>query len=374
VNEQDYIGRLKAENKILQDQLDKIQKGKQKKRKFRWWLFKKSSRPILGSRLKNSISSAITEYKEYKTVSVDTVSDVSSSIIWRITRIGLFAFLFAVLPSMVLIFQTLLLKNQNELVENQSDLVEAQRKSSLVFVMDNILEGLNEELKYKGLNSDNEISSPLEARIVGLSRAMKPYRYRENGELIDRKISPERGQLLYSLIRSGLGSQSLVDIFNAGDFEYSELKGVFLGRNVFLKNSILNYSNLTNAEIPEARLDNSELKDAEMKGINLTDASLKRVKLIRANLENAQLRGTDLTNTNLSAANLSGADLLGAKLWGAKLLDADLSDAILENVIVHRKDWISYISDSLDVKGADDIASTYRIKKQGEQQFVLVKK
>jgi len=374
VNEQEYIDRLKKENKLLQDKLDKINSGEQKKRRFRWWLLKKSSVPIFGSRLKKSIGNAINEYKEYKTVSVDTVSDVSSSVIWRITRIGLFAFMVGVIPAAVLVFQTKLLMNQNKFIENQNSLVEADRRSSLVFVMDNVLGDLNEELKYKSVNSKNNISNTLQARIVSLSRAMKPYQYIEDGKLTNEKTSSERGQLLYSLIKSDLGEQSLSDIFYAGDFEYSDLKGVSFGRGVYLKYGKLNYSNLTNANMPAANLGNSELKNANMKKVNLSDADLKRARLMACNLKEAELSGANLTNANLSGADLSGADLSGAILWGAKLIDTNLSDVILDNAIVDKQDWIDYITDSLKLEGADDIEDRYKIKKQGKKQFMLIPK
>nr|WP_282100225.1 pentapeptide repeat-containing protein [Aquimarina sp. MMG016] len=201
---------------------------------------------------------------------------------------------------------------------------------------------------------------------------MKPYRYSEEGKLIKKKISPERGQLLYSLVKSDLGEQSLSDVFYAGDFEYSDLKGVTLGRGLYLKYARLNHSDLTEANIPAVNLESSELREAEMHKVNLSDANLKRSRLIRANLNNAELAGADLTNANLSGADLSDADLSEAKLWGTKLIDTDLSDVILDNAIVHRQDWIAYVADSLDLKGSGRIEDTYRVKKQGKQQFILV--
>ncbi len=371
MNEQDYIERLKKENKLLQDKLDKINKGKQKKRRFRWWLLKKSSVPIFGNRLKNSISNAIHEYKEYKTVSVDTVSDVSSSVIWRITRIGLFAFMVAVIPAAVLIFQTKLLINQNALITSQNNLVEADRRSSLVFVMGDVLTDLNEELKYKGVNSGRNISKTLEARIISLCMAMKPYRYIENGVLIEKPISPERGQLLFTLLKSDLGSESSQDILNSADFNYTNLRKVNLGRGVNLKYARLDYSDLTEAQMPAANLERAELKEVQMSKANLSDANLKRARLHNANLHKAELLTADLTNANLFGADLSGADLSEATLWGAKLENANLTDAILDNAIVDRQDWMDYIS---DLKGASDIEDRYRIKKQGKKQFILVQK
>jgi len=370
VNEQDYIERLKKENKILQDKLDKINAGKNRKRRFKWWLLKKSSLPIFGARLKNSISNAINEYKEYKTVSVDTVSDVSTSVIWRVTRIGLFAFLVAVIPAAVLVFQTKLLMNQNTFIENQNNLVEADRRSSLVFVMSDVLSDLNEELKYKGTGGRN-VSKTLEARIISLCMAMKPYKFMEDGELIDKSISPERGQLLYSLLKSDLGPESSRDILNSSDFSYTDLRKVNLGRGVQLKYARLDYSDLSGAQMPAANLERAELRDANLSKINLSDAVLKRAKLQNTNLQQAELLSANLTNANLYEANLSNADLSEAVLWGAKLDKANLTNVILDNAIVDKQNWIDHISD-LGVEGASDIESKYRVKKQSKQQFVLV--
>ncbi len=372
MDDKDYIERLKRENKLLQDKLDKINTGKRRKKRFRWWLVKKSSVPIFGTRLKKSISNAITEYKEYKTVSVDTVSDVSSSVIWRITRIGLFAFMIAVIPAAVLVFQTNLLMSQNRFIENQNRLVEADRRSSLVFVMSDVLSDFNEELKYKGSGGRN-ISKTLEARIISLCMAMKPYRFMEEGELIKTPISPERGQLLFSLLQSDLGPESSRDILNSADFAYTDLRKVNLGRGVNLKYARLDYSDLTSAQMPAANLERAELKEAQMSKINLSDAILKRARLNNANLHRAELLSADLTNANLYGADLSDADLSEATLWGTKLEGTNLTNVILDNAIVDRQDWIDYI-DSLGIKGAGEIEDRYKIKKQGKQQFILVSK
>jgi len=374
VNEQDYIERLKRENRLLQDKLDKINSGKQRKRKFRWWLLKKSSVPIFGSRLKKSISGAINEYKEFKTVSVDTVSDVSTSVIWRVTRIGLFAFLVAIIPAAVLIFQTVLLTRQNDYINNQNHLVEAERRSSLVFVMSDVLSDFNDELKYKGANSSRNISKTLETRIIGLCMAMKPYKFMEDGVLIDKPISPERGQLLFNLLHSDLGKESSQDILNSADFTHSDLRKIYLGREANLKYIRLDHSDLTQAQMPAANMERSELKEAQMSKINLSDAILKRAQLHNANLKMAELLSADLTHANLYGADLTGADLSEATLWGTKLEKANLTDVILDNVIVDKQNWIDYITNTLDLKGSSQIKDKYRIKKQGKKQFILVPK
>ncbi|WP_378182115.1 pentapeptide repeat-containing protein [Aquimarina sp. SS2-1] len=371
MTEQQRIEQLEKEKQQLQDKLDQIKKRKEKKKSIGFWLLKKSSVPLLGIRLKKSINNAITEYKETKTVSVDTVSDVSSNIIWRITRIGLFGLFVTLIPSMILMFQTWLVINQNVLVGNQNALIEAERRSSLVFIMDNLLSDLSEELKYKG-SSERNISPVLEARIASLTRAMKPYKYEEDGELIDEKISPEKGQLLFSLIRSNLADQSYREILDASDFSYTYFKDIYLGRGVNMKYINLNHSNLSEVNLPAVNLERSELIEANMEKINLSDANLKQSVLTNANLRNSELLSADLTNAKLYGANLTEADLTEATLWGTRFEDANLTDVVLDNAIVHRQDWIEYVKDSLDLKGAKAIQDKYRVKKQGKQQFILV--
>ncbi len=373
MNEQEHIEQLQKEKKQLQEQLDQIKKRKEKKKRAGFWLVKKSSTPLLGVRLKKSINNAINEYKETKSVTVDTVSDVSSNIIWRVTRIGIFGVIITLIPSLILLYQTKLVINQNSLVSNQNSLIEAERRSSLVFIMDNVLSDLGEELKYKG-SSERNLSPVLEARIASLSRAMKPYRYMENGRLINKAISPERGQLLYSLIRSNLGNQSHRDIINFSDFSYTYFRNEFIGRGANLKYIKLNHSDFYGVDMPAAILERSELRNVVMEQMNLSDANLIRADLTNSNLRNAELLSADLTNANLYEADLTGADLTEATLWATRLDEAILTDVRLDNAIVHRKDWIAYVSDSLDLKGADAIKDTYHIKKQGKQQFILLKK
>lgn len=367
---EEKIKQLERENEVLKGQVDRVQKKKIKQKKAGSWLLRKSSVPLLGVRLKQSITTAINEYKEHKTVSVDAVSDVSSNIIWRVTRIGLFGFFIAIIPSMILVFQTRLLFNQNELITSQNNLVEADRRSSLVFVMSDVLSDLNRELMQR--SGERNLSRTLEARIVSLCMSMKPYRYIEEGKLIEKSISPERGQLLFTILKSNLGPESSQDILNAADFHYTYLKDVNLGRGVRLKYARLDHSSLNGVQMPAANLERAELKEARLKHVNLSDAVMIRANLTKANLEKSELQSADLTNANLFASNLTGVDFSGAILWGTKFDNANLTDVILDNAIVGRQDWIAHIADELDLEGADAIAKKYSIKKQGKKQFMLV--
>ncbi len=383
MNQENQLNELLQENKSLKKRIQAIENDKENKKKVRKWLFKKSSNPLLGAKLKKSIQKAILEYKEKKTVSVDTVSDVTSNIVWRFTRIGIFTILMGLIPSLVLIFQTKLLLNQNKLIrsqntriEQQTYLVEADRRSSLVFVMGDLLSDLNEELRYKGLG-DRRISRTLEARIVSLCTAMKPYKYIQDDQLISKPLSPERGQLLYSLIKSNLTSRAFQDILDNSNFEYADMQGINMGRKVALKYARLANSNFSNVYMPDANLRGVDFKNGELEQVNFSDGDLSKSNFSNANLYKGELLSANLTGANFSGTNLTEADLSEAILWQVKLNSkTDLTGVVLDNAIVERKDWIAYVSDSLDIKGADTIEDRYLIKRtyEGKKQFTIVPK
>src|SRR5688500_2721454 len=140
-----------------------------------------------------------------------------------LTIIGIFV---AVIGNQILQKQTALLEKQNELfevqnkrVEQQTFLAESNRRAALVFELSNILDKIYEELDstvtfQRGNNNvvvsemsgeKTKLTDKLEARIIGVSRSLKPYRYLdEEGELIPRPLSPERAQLFVSLASSNV--------------------------------------------------------------------------------------------------------------------------------------------------------------------------
>jgi hypothetical protein len=187
---------LEAENKRLKTRLDTIEKSRQR-------FFSRSysilSFFILGNGLKTAIKEAILEFNQQKHLSVDTISNLGAHIIRRLTRIGVVAFLIAITPSCLLYCQNNLLENQNRLIVNQNTRIEQQtylqeagRRSSLIFLMNNVLDKMDEELK-SPVNKDRNLSDQLIGRIVALSKSLKPYKYLESDSL-SMTVSPERGQ------------------------------------------------------------------------------------------------------------------------------------------------------------------------------------
>lgn len=245
--------------------------------------------------------------------------------------------------------QNQLLNQQNIRLDQQTYLQEADRRSSLIFLMGNIFDAVDEELKADaGIRGVRDISPQLTGRIIALSNSLRPYRYLGNDSLVWRELSPERGYLLMALVNSEIDKSSLKRIYQSADFSYADLK------KVILSGEYLAGINLTGSDLTGAHLDEANLSDA-----NLSDAELNDAVLARANLEDARLRNTKMKKTYLESANLSGANLSGADLWranlvavnlyNARLTKANLSNANLSQAVFNKAAFDQAVFDSTRV-------------------------
>lgn len=328
----DIIDQLEEENKLLKEKLQNIQELSKQKTTRKRRVLKYLGGLVAGPRLKKSIYQVVDQYTTDKRLTKEASSEFLASLLSRIIRVGFITILFAVLPSILLFQQNILIAKQNKKIEVQNHLTEASRRSSQMFIMSDVLSDINTELVTR---SNKKLSDPLVGRIIALSRSMKPYRYIKNGVLIDTPISPERGQLLISLCRSKINSAFFSDeILQESDFTEAELTA----------------SNLFSANLKDVTLDNSNLRDSDFVNINFSNASLK----------NCNFQNVDLTDSTLRNANLSNSDLRFANLKFAELNGANLSNVKLDNAIVDKKDWLTHITTKLKLRGAEELAKIYK--------------
>lgn len=284
--------------------------------------------------------------------------------------------LAGVLGTLLLYNQNKLLNQQNQLLnqqnlrlDQQTYLQEAERRSSFIFLMGNILDAVDSELKDDvGVQGVRDISPQLIGRIIALSHSLRPYRYLGTDSLVGRELSPERGYLLLSIVSSEIDKRSLRRVYQSADFSFADLK------KAVLSGEYLAGINLTGADLEGARLDdtdlsNANLSDAEMNDAilvhaNLRDARLRNTTLRKAYLESANLSSTNLSGADLRRANLSSANLSKARLSGTNLSGANLShtifakaafdQALFDSTIVAEYTWL----DSLSRMGADTLRGT----------------
>ncbi|MFN0275276.1 MAG: pentapeptide repeat-containing protein [Chitinophagales bacterium] len=267
------------------------------------------------------------------------------------------------------------LTGQENKVRDLSKMIETAGSGNIAGLMNNILDEISAELKTEGMLSDSMIN-----KIASLSYSFKPYTYFEGDSLSEKKMSPERGQLLIALLLLDIDSASFSKIKNkvtfAGanlngadlhgvDLSYADLQGAHC-KETILSGANLKGINLSDANLYAAKLDSAELSVADLKrtdlswavfhGADLTRADLngafmKNTQFIsaelsyakiqwasaegtifhKANLENANLMGTNLEKVNLSQANLHKADLRLVKLKDANVFDAEMNRAIVDS-------------------------------------------
>lgn len=314
------------------------------------WFLKVSSRLFVGWRLTKNTEILLNEFQNNK-VTKATLSKVAVGIFNRIIMASVPALIIASIPIILLWQQNKLIGKQNQLInfqneridkqtdlaelqteklETQNNLLEADRRSSLVFLMNHILSSIDRELKNDvGIKGKRDLSVELIGNIIALSSRLKPYRYLDGDTLISKQISPERGQLLVALVESNLDSDSYNKIFKKAVFDYAELSDTRLS-NANLEGALLRNANLNNASLGNANLKFSNLENASLENASLSYTDLSAANLTKANLSKVFARNCKLIASELVFVNLKDSDLSSANLSGAFCIAANMENANLE--------------------------------------------
>jgi len=218
------------------------------------------------------------------------------------------------------------LENQQMKFEQELDVQEAIRKSSLVSLMGNILDKVDDELKE---NPNKSLSESTIDRIAALSYSFEPYEYSEGDSLSTKKYSPERGQLLLALANIDMDSTSFKMIKSKTSFSGAGLEGANL-RGLDLSSADMKGANLRDADLRKTNLSKVNLLNANLWGANMSNANLIEANLRRANMEWVNFNCANLRRANFSGANLTSAKMAGLDFSGVDLKYADLTGAFLE--------------------------------------------
>lgn len=237
----------------------------------------------------------------------------------------------------------------NSLLKEQNQLSESARRSAIVFELTSILDGIDEELDEANIQKDavktrdkNEeagttlipenrprrrdienppmyrLSDRLTGRIAALSRSLRPYRYLSNdGRLIEKPLSPERAQLLLSLVDSGIDMEEINH--SSVTFDDADL------RDTYLVGYDFTHIKLMKADLQGSKINGGIFDYARLDSSNIQKADLSSAKLRWTTLTNANLNGADLTGADLDGAVLDYSDLTNTKLSGAKNWDRIVS-------------------------------------------------
>lgn len=375
---EERIQQLEAENRKLRETFEAQKETKSKRRKMGWNFLKRSSGMVLGVKLKTSIENFLNEIADDKRVSRNTLSELLSAIILRLTRVGFLLVLTAILPSILLIFQTYYLSKQTTYIKNQSTLFEqqnnrldqqtylqeAERRGSVIVLLDNVIKDVNDELDR---NSSSRISNATTGRLIALSKMLKPYRYLDNDSLTERIVSPERGYLLLSLVESDLSprlSTSTVDgsLLQRLDFSYAELP-----------KANITSEDLLDIDLSHADLSQSTLSGTDFKNASFAEATLQGAKLDLANFDGANFYLANLERTNFSKASVSNANFRQADLRNCRFNVRRLKGATFTNARVS-KNFMEELSKQIDKTEFTWLNSNYKLVEVDKDNFQLLDK
>ncbi len=306
---------------------------------------------------------------------------------------GLFGTVLLYNQNKLLIQQNQLMVQQNKRLDQQTYLQEAERRSSLIFLMGNILDAINQELRADVEKPGaRDLSPQLIGRIIALSSALKPYKYLSSDSLVQREISPERGHLLLSILSSELDYSTLRRIYRSADFSYADLQQASLSGD-YMAGAHLKHADFTGAAMDETDLSGADLSDAILVNVvlarsnlsatgfraaELKGANLRESNLVGANFQQADLRGANLYMADLSKASLSEANLTRADLNMAILKNTKIQQVVLDSAMVDGPEWLrelstdtrdtlinrQYVIDSFQT----ELGMAYRIMRQLQQK------
>lgn len=230
-----------------------------------------------------------------------------------------------------------LLSQQNAKIDVQNQLAEAARRSSLIVELTSINERID---SYREKNADEvKLPKSLRGRIVALSKSLRPYQYisyqsddlssfgspfegasrstnPSNVSLVERALSPERGQLLLTLASASISNFDQL-IADGVDFRYADLRGVTL-RQANLNKADLQFSDFRGSNFFATHFAGSDLTQTRFEGASLIGVNFSAEEFGTTRLDKASFRGARLNNANFEGASLSNADFSDSLLFGAK--------------------------------------------------------
>jgi hypothetical protein len=133
---------------------------------------------------------------------------------------------------------------------------------------------------------------------------------------------------------SSMARQEQLDILQQGTEAWNIWRKQHLETYVDLSGADLNKANLSRANLRAADLTVADLSESHLSGADLSGADLSGADLSGADLRAAAFSGANLNRADLSGANLNEANLSGANLRAVHLSTADLSGADLSGVTV----------------------------------------
>ncbi|MTB51764.1 pentapeptide repeat-containing protein [Lewinella sp. W8] len=260
-----------------------------------------------------------------------------------------------------------LISAQNKKIDVQNNLAEATRRAALIYELTAVLDEIDEELdilekkrikekiNIKSLKLDtvdyeyeeyleklglvkntfwgyfnteryeNEISSRLVGRIIALSKVLRPYRQLSNDTTLSTYLSPERGQLLVSLVESSLNFNSLTN----GDFSFMALANLEIGSPDFVSEDYM-------------RSKIKDLRYLKAQNCNLSNVIFYKTSFSNSDFSEGSLVDVEFNENDLSSVDFSSTNIVNSKMTHSYIYQLYLNDAYLDGLIIENSFLYGY--------------------------------
>lgn len=302
----------------------------------------------------------------------------------------------------LLVTQIKRLEDQNRLIDVQIQLAEAARSAGLIGEISRIADELGKVADARAEKgaapaaAAEALPSGLRARIVAATQMARPYRFvalagdndfaagarnrpdipdlariaaaaesaDDGAVLVDRPLSPERGQILHILLATSITDLRALNFANA-DFSHAMMAGGQFANIDFslarfdradASGSLIGHSRFQSASMNRARFRGARIFDSSFAAdqrapsagrikSSLIAADLSQSVIARTKFEGAQAVLARFDGAVIDQVSFSGARLTYATFRDAVLLDADFSGADLtltdfSGAVVTDKDWL----------------------------------
>ncbi len=214
--------------------------------------------------------------------------DVAAAIANRFLRIGVFGALLALIPALMLLFQSVLMIVQVRQINTQNLMIQEQNQ----LTREQFGIGYKTQLIAQLYDVPSSCVEPEPADCVPV-------------QLLRIRQEAARGLVQLARISGERPTLSQINLAGA-QLTQARFEGVDLSR-ARLSRANLQGADLTGARFSAAVLDGASLREADLSGANLQNASLQEV-----NLTGAKLHKADLTGAALRGAIVAGADMTQA--------------------------------------------------------------
>ncbi len=237
-------------------------------------------------------------------------------------------------------------KEREDIIEN-SRAIRSVRTTQLTNLVNAINTELGEDVHNDGMRN---LSKELVGRIVTLSEEFEPYLFEKDGNIIPRKLSPERGKLFLTLFRSELETNVFNEIITKSNFTYSDLSGsdlngLDLSKGVYgIEGSFNNEVEILLTPSSKVNFDHSSFRGAKMNNAFLygsfVDSDFRDIssynltavwsQFNRCNFQGNELRHCRFERSTFNHANFKKTTLGLGPGYGRGFIDCDLRGVIFD--------------------------------------------